>query len=132
MNIVARVRRHDVTADPSLVSVFFSFASGGRRLPGWTAERGVLLLGWLRAVVLAVCCWEDRRRRCCWGGGFCVVGSVGAGGTAGEGELVRCGRWRCSGGWLLWVKKKSKSARRGEDRGSVGCCGGKWGCCVVG
>jgi hypothetical protein len=50
---------------------------------------------------------------------------VGAGGTAGEGELVRCGRWRCSGGWLLWVKKKRKPAGKGEDRGSVGCCGGK-------
>ena len=102
------------TTDPSLVSVFLPFASGGRRLPGWTAERGVLQLGWLQAVVLVVCCWEDRRRRCCQGGSFCVVGSVGAGGTAGGGELVRCGRWRCNGGWLLWVKKKSKS---GERRG---------------
>jgi hypothetical protein len=34
----------------------------------------------------------------------------------------------CSSGWLLWVKKKSKPAGRGEDIGSVGCSGGKWGC----
>jgi hypothetical protein len=44
------------TVDPSLVFIFFSFASSGWRLPDGTAERGVLLLGWLRAVVLVVCC----------------------------------------------------------------------------
>jgi hypothetical protein len=32
------------------------------------------------------------------------------------------GRWRYSGGWLLWVKKKVEPIGRGEDKGSVGCC----------
>jgi len=30
------------------------------------------------------------------------------------------------------MKKENKPARRGDDRGSLGCCGVKWGCCAVG
>jgi len=47
------------------------------------------------------------------GKGFSVDGSVGTRGMAGGGELVWCGRWRCSSGWLLLMKKENKPARRG-------------------
>ena len=127
-------RSASLLLDPFHRKSFFGF-----RLPllqfRWLAaprrngrEGGVSLLDWLRAVDLAVCCWKDRRTE---ERASALMGLWALEEWLEEGSLSGVGDGGAAAVDFYWWRRRT--SRLGEeDRGSVGCCGGKWGCCAVG